>query len=95
MRPTRYEIVVDRILRLEDLGEFVGMTARYERGTTVLDGVVRDQAALVGTVARIEALGGRVRRYLPRPHDNGDTGDTGDTGEKREDGDGRPGRDRP
>lgn len=89
MRPTRYEIVVDRILRLEDLGEFVGMTARYERGTTVLDGVVRDQAALVGTVARIEALGGRVRRYLPRPHDNGENG------EKREDGDGRPGRDRP
>lgn len=72
MRPTRYEIVIDRVLRLEDLGEFVGMRARYEHGTTVLDGVVRDQAALVGTVVRIEALGGRVRRYVPRPEKDGE-----------------------
>lgn len=86
MRPTRYEIVVDRILRLEDLGEFVGMTAHYEHGTTVLHGVVRDQAALVGTVARIEALGGRVRRYLPRP----DADDH--NGRDREDRHGRPDR---
>lgn len=88
MRPTRYEIVVEGTLRLEDLGEFVGMTAHYERGTTVLDGVVRDQAVLVGTVARIEALGGRVRRYLPRPDCDSD-------GEKGGNGAGRPGRDRP
>jgi hypothetical protein len=71
MRPTRYEIVIDQVLRLEDLGEFVGMRARYDHGTTVLDGVIRDQAVLVGTVARIEALGGRVRRYVPRPETEG------------------------
>ncbi len=66
MRPTHYEITVDGILPREELDEFVGMSARYGEGTTVLDGVVRDQAALIGTVARIEALGGRVRRYLVR-----------------------------
>lgn len=63
MRPTHYEITVDGILPSEELDEFVGMTARYRGGATVLDGVIRDQAALVGTVARIEALGGRVRAY--------------------------------
>jgi hypothetical protein len=87
MRPTRYEITVDGILPLEELEEFVGMTARYDHGTTVLDGVVRDQAALVGTVARIEALGGRVRRYLPRPDDE-ESRDGGNAHERR-------GRDRP
>lgn len=65
MQPTHYEITVDGILPAEELDEFVGLTAHFEEGVTVLDGVIRDQAALVGTVARIEALGGKVRAYHP------------------------------
>ncbi len=75
MQPTRYEITVEGILPPDELAEFVGMTARYDHGSTVLDGVVRDQAALVGTVARIESLGGRVRRYLARSQEEADSED--------------------
>lgn len=65
MQPTHYQITVDGILPADELDEFVGLTARYDEGVTVLDGVISDQAALVGTVARIEALGGKVRDYRP------------------------------
>jgi hypothetical protein len=65
MQPTHYQITVDGILPAEELEEFVGLKARYGEGVTVFDGMIRDQAALVGTVARIEALGGKVRAYRP------------------------------
>ena len=63
MRPTNVVITVDGLLPCEELEEFVGLTARYRGLTTVLDGVIRDQAAMVGTVARIESLGGQLRSY--------------------------------
>jgi hypothetical protein len=79
MQPTHYEITVDGILPAEELDEFVGLTAHFGEGVTVLDGVIRDQAALVGTVARIEALGGKVRAYHPtdaeRPPEDGPSHD--------------------
>ncbi len=57
MRPSTYEIHVLGRLPAEELAEFVGLTATYDGPGTVLRGVVVDQAALVGIVARVEALG--------------------------------------
>ena len=65
MRPAHYEITVEGRLPGRGLAEFAGLTARRAGDTTILDGVIGDQAALVGTVVRIEALGGRVRGFRP------------------------------
>ena len=68
MRPATYEIEIDGIIPAEELGEFVGMTVQYDARGTVLRGVIRDQPALVGLVARVESLGCAVRqlRLVPR-----------------------------
>lgn len=50
------EVLVDGELPADDVGEFVGVDAHCRQGATLLRGVVRDQAELVGMVARIEAL---------------------------------------
>jgi hypothetical protein len=73
MRPATYEIRIDGTLPAEELGEFVGMRASYETGRTVLRGVIPDQAALAGLVARVEALGCAVRelRVLSGAHGEG------------------------
>lgn len=71
MRPAIYEIRIDGALPAEELDEFVDMTVCVAGGLTVLRGVIRDQPALVGLVARIEALGCTVRelRLLAAGHD--------------------------
>ncbi len=73
MRPAVYEIHFDGTLSPEDLAEFVGMTATDDGSRTVLRGVIRDQPALVGVVARVEARGCTVRvvRALAPPRDEG------------------------
>lgn len=76
MRPTHVVITVDGLLPCEELDEFVGLSARYRGATTVLDGVIRDQAAMMGTVARIEALGGLLRSYHSRPDRPGEGRET-------------------
>jgi hypothetical protein len=52
-----YEIHVRGELPAEALAEFQGMTALLEPAETVISGVVEDQAALQGVLARIQALG--------------------------------------
>jgi hypothetical protein len=52
-----YEIHVRGELPAEVLAEFKGMTALLEPAETVISGVVEDQAALQGVLARIQALG--------------------------------------
>ncbi len=61
MQPANYVIIVDGLLPVEELDEFIGMHAIQGSRTTVLRGIVHDQAELVGMIARIEALGGQVR----------------------------------
>lgn len=70
MRPATYEIRIDGTLPADELAEFVGMSASYDAGDTVLRGVIADQAALAGLVARVETLGCAVRelRALPPAH---------------------------
>lgn len=50
------EVLVDGELPADEVAEFVGVDADCRQGATLLRGVVRDQAELVGMVARIEAL---------------------------------------
>ncbi len=48
------EALVDGELPADETGEFLGVHADYQQGATLLCGVMRDQAELVGMVARIE-----------------------------------------
>ena len=48
------EALVDGVLPADETGEFLGVHADYQQGATLLRGVMRDQAELVGMVARIE-----------------------------------------
>jgi hypothetical protein len=52
-----YEIHVRGELPSDVLSEFKGMTTFTEPAETVLSGIVQDQAALQGVLARIHALG--------------------------------------
>jgi hypothetical protein len=52
-----YEIHVRGEIPSEALAEFEGLTTFVEPAETVLSGVVEDQAALQGILARIQALG--------------------------------------
>ncbi len=61
MQPAIYEIDVDGVLPAAEWSEFVGMEIAVTASQTTLRGVVRDQPALVGVVARIESLGCSVR----------------------------------
>lgn len=63
MRPSRYEIRIDGVLPAAEQAEFVGMDVRSGGGRTVLTGLVADQSALLGLVARAESLGLRVTAF--------------------------------
>jgi hypothetical protein len=52
-----YEIHVRGEIPSEALAEFEGMTTVLEPAETVFSGVVADQAALQGILARVQALG--------------------------------------
>jgi hypothetical protein len=62
MHPATYRIRMEGAAPDEGLSELVGMRL-VERSAriTVLEGMLPDQPALVGTVARLEELGCRVR----------------------------------
>lgn len=53
----RYRIRVRGVLGEGLLAAFPGFHARTEKGETVLDGALPDQAALHGVLATIEGLG--------------------------------------
>lgn len=50
------EVLVDGELPADVTGEFLGVHADRRQGATLLRGVVRDQAELVGMVARVETF---------------------------------------
>jgi len=52
-----YEIHVRGQIPSDALAEFEGMSAFLEPAETVISGVVEDQAALQGILARVQALG--------------------------------------
>lgn len=52
------EVLVDGELPSDEVEEFLGVDAGCRQGATLLRGGVRDQAELVGMVARIEAIPG-------------------------------------
>ena len=72
MKPSHYEIRVAGTLPPEALVDFEGLTARAEPALTVVQGTLRDQAALNGLLARLELLGVQVeevRRLRDRSAD--------------------------
>ena len=60
MKPSHYEIRVAGTLPPDALVDFEGLTARTEPTSTVVQGTLRDQAALNGLLARLELLGVQV-----------------------------------
>ncbi|HEY9378373.1 MAG TPA: hypothetical protein VIQ02_14925 [Jiangellaceae bacterium] len=52
-----YEIHVRGQIPSDALAEFEGMSAYIEPAETVISGIVEDQAALHGLLARVHALG--------------------------------------
>lgn len=71
MHPATYRIRMDGVLPDEGLLELVGMRLlRRTSRTTVLEGLLPDQSALLGMLVRVEDLGCRVRDlYVVRPSD--------------------------
>lgn len=68
MHPATYRILMDGTLPDEGLLELVGMrlVTRTTR-STVLEGVLPDQSALLGMLVRVEDLGCQVRHmYVVR-----------------------------
>jgi hypothetical protein len=62
MHPATYRIRMEGAVPDEGLSELVGMhLVELSARLTVLEGLLLDQPALVGTVARLEELGCRVR----------------------------------
>lgn len=62
MHPATYRILVEGSVPDDEMPELVGLRIVERRArTTVLQGVLPDQPALLGTVARLEDLGCRVR----------------------------------
>ena len=57
MAPPHYEIRVSGVLPPEALLDFEDLTASVEPVETVVHGLLRDQAALQGLLARLEAFG--------------------------------------
>ncbi|MDP9482885.1 MAG: hypothetical protein M3P84_06645 [Chloroflexota bacterium] len=55
-KKVQYEIRVRGVLGASLRGAFPGLTARDDRGETVLAGWLPDQAALHGVLAQIESL---------------------------------------
>jgi hypothetical protein len=73
--PSRYRIRVRGTLSERLLAAFPGLDPRTDRGETVLEGDLPDQAALHGVLATVEALGLElleVRRPRPRRPAGGD-----------------------
>lgn len=66
MHPATYRIIVDGALSDAEVQELVGLRVveRTEQ-TTLLEGTLRDQPALLGVVARLEELGCRVHDLQP------------------------------
>jgi hypothetical protein len=61
VHPATYRILVEGVLPQEEVQELVGLRViERSAGATALEGTVVDQSALLGTVARLEALGCRV-----------------------------------
>jgi hypothetical protein len=71
-----YEIRVSGVLPAEALLDFDRLTASVEPVETVLHGPIRDQAALNGLLARLEAFGvqvleiRRLHEQYPTGHDD-------------------------
>lgn len=63
-----YEMHVAGVIDEADLAEFVGMSHRVEDGQSVLTGVVADQSALAGLVARVEMIGCSVTELVVVDH---------------------------
>lgn len=77
MHPATYRALVEGILQDDEVQELVGWRiVEQRRGTTELEGTLPDQPALLGTVARLESLGCRVRdlhAIEPAPEETGRT----------------------
>lgn len=55
--PTTYVFTIDGELPERSAGAFVGMRLAVHDHTTVIEGVIRDQAELQGMILRISGLG--------------------------------------
>jgi hypothetical protein len=69
MHTRHYEITVRGRLSASLIGAFDGLTASPSAGGTVIHGAIPDQAALLGVLERIDALGLELLevRSLPAP----------------------------
>lgn len=68
MNPCHYVIRVAGTLPPEALADFEDLTVRAEPASTLVQGTLRDQAALSGLLARLELLGVQVDE-VRRLHD--------------------------
>jgi hypothetical protein len=79
VQSTRYEIRVQETLDPELAEWFDGMEIRLEAdGTTVLAGVVQDQAALHGILARVRDLNLTLLSVIPSGRPAGEKGGKGE-----------------
>jgi hypothetical protein len=76
-RGRRYRIVLRG--EVGDQFGFEGMRLERRSGTTVLTGVVPDQAALLGLVERVQDLGLELVSIQPADDADGSPGETGAT----------------
>ena len=70
MAPTTYEVRVSGIVPDDAIAEFGDISVTTSSVSTVLSGEIKDQAALLGLLARLRALGldvVEVRRVLTTP----------------------------
>ena len=70
MRAATYEFRVLGRLDAETLAELTDLEVREQGDETVLTGVVVDQAALHGVIARLEAIGVHLVEVRLRPPDD-------------------------
>jgi hypothetical protein len=75
-QPARYEIRVDGVLDDRWADWFGGLQFSSDGSRTVISGLLPDQPALHGLLAKIRDLG--LSLISVRRLDTGDTGDTGD-----------------
>lgn len=72
--PPRYELLIRGHLGETIRSAFEGFTAERREGCTVLTGALRDQAALHGVLAQIEALGLELLELRQLPGSSKDRG---------------------
>ena len=77
MTSSYYEIRVTGVLPPEALLDFDRLTASVEPVETVVHGLLRDQAALQGLLARLETFGVQVIEVRRLHHRDSSVGDTG------------------